>query len=90
MCLAAAQTLQLPARMGRDELAEMKAGLTEFDWSSTAGSCWTLRSSDRIRSAPAFLAAAMINASQKPMRASSSIRKATEISAVVVSTHQTT
>lgn len=48
-----------------------------------------LRSSDRIRAAPALRAAATISASQKPMPASSSMRKAAEISAHVVSMHQT-
>ncbi len=50
--------------------------------------CPALKSSDKTRSAP-FSAAATISASQKEMRDSSSMRKAADISAVVISTHQT-
>jgi hypothetical protein len=42
------------------------------------------RPSERIRTAPALLAAATISASQKLMHASSSMRKAAEVSAAVV------
>ena len=47
-----------------------------------------LRSSETMRAAPALRAAATISASQKPTPASSSMRKAADISAGVVSIHR--
>src|SRR6266404_9401113 len=50
--------------------------------------CPAFRSSEKIRLAPHLTADATIRASQNPIRDSSSIRNADEISAGVVSTHQ--
>jgi hypothetical protein len=50
--------------------------------------CPALRSSDRIRWAPLLRAEAIMRASRSPIRDSSSMRNAFEISTDVVSIHQ--
>jgi len=65
-----------------------RVGAKGFSMRIPAMVCPAFMSSDRIRLAPLLRAEATMRASQNPIRDSSSIRNAFEISTEVVSIHQ--